>query len=326
MSEVPEFRLYGEGDPGLEEAIQPALALRPWSDLTGHEKEIALRELLNRGWLNDYSGECLITIEYLNRTYLRQCPGQRLHQIKPSHDRYDGNENERRRAAVADFKDIFLREPAEPLVLRMLSVFAKQYIDSSYYRSAAAGGDEETRKHQVDLAFEKFDRLANCINHIFEQFAVNQLVTRSGLVPRQDERITKELYVPTLVALSDPRWVSVSTDLAKAFDDYRHKNYPETITKAHSAVQRFLQILLGEEGKNAKGELGKLFKAAKDQGIIPVNRFTEPIIGAVLGFIPAERATNSTAKPAIKEAAPADALLMLNVVMVLLQYCLQNKR
>jgi hypothetical protein len=155
---------------------------------------------------------------------------------------------------------------------------------------------------------------------------VNQVVTRGGFAPRQDERITSEVYVPTLKALSDPKWSSVSADLASMFEDYRQERFAEVITKAHSAVQRFLQIAVGEEGKSGKGELAKLLKDAKDQGIIPNNRFVDPVIAAISGFIPSERATNSTAKPAMKVTTSSDATLMMNVVMVLLQYCLQNMK
>jgi len=87
--------------------------------------------------------------------------------------------------------------------------------------------------------------------------------TRNGFVPRQDNKITEEIYTPTLRVLADPKWKSVSIDLAKMFEDYRNENYPESITKAHSAVHRFLQILVGEEGKSGRGEVGKLFQKAK---------------------------------------------------------------
>lgn len=123
------------------------------------------------------------------------------------------------------------------MVFRMLSKFAESHID------------------HFDEAFNKFNQLANCLNHIFEQFAVNQLVTRNGFVPRQDDKITEEVYIPTLSILADPKWKSVSTDLALMFEDYREENYAEAITKAHRAVQRFLQVLVGEEGKSGKGEV-----------------------------------------------------------------------
>lgn len=329
MVKIPKFLLYGQDDLGTESSIQPSLALRGWDDLSESEKQIALQELENNGWLDSYCKEILETIEYLNYVFLRQCPGKHLHGIKPKHDHYRGgygNESERMQAALTDFQHIFLQEESAAMVFRMLSKFVSCYIDGYDYRRATESTDEGERKKLIDEAFEKFDRLENCLNHIFEQFAVNQVVTRNGFVPRQDEKITDEIYIPTLKILADPKWKSVSVDLAKMFEDYREENYPEVITKAHSAVQRFLQILVGEEGKNSKGEVSKLFKKAKDEGAIPINRFTEPIINVIQGFIPSERATNSTAKPALKDTTSSDALLMMNVVMVLLQHCLQNAK
>jgi hypothetical protein len=323
MSDIPNFALYGEGDPAVEEALQPSLALRNWSDLSKKEKTIALQYVFNSGWIDKYSPGCLAAVSYLNHTYLRQCPGKRLH-TTPS----DGGIEQfaAKEAAFEDFKDIFLNEQSEAMVLRMLSVFARCHIDQSDLGYAKKATQEAERNKNIADAFAKFDRLANCLNHIFRQFAVNQVVTRSGFVPRQDDRITDGIYVPTLKALADPKWAAVSVDLGGMFRDYREQHYPEVITKAHSAIQRFLQIAVGEEGKSGKGELAKLFKEAKDRGIISTNRFVDPVVAAISGFIPSERATNSTAKPALKDATPADALLMMNVVMVLLQHCLQNMK
>ncbi len=324
---LPKFLLYGENDPKVESNIQPQLALRNWVNLNDEEKQIAFQQLKNSGWVESYSREILQTIEYLNNAFLRQCPGKHLHAVQPQRDSYHGgygNESERMKAAITDFQHIFLREKSDAMVFRMLSKFAKSHIDHSDYRRATEAKVEEERKKLVDEAFGKFDRLANCLNHIFEQFSVNQLVTRNGFVPRQDDKITNEVYTPTLNILADPKWKSVSTDLALMFEDYREENYAEAITKAHGAVQRFLQVLVGEEGKSGKGEVGKLLQKAKEDGVIPVNRFTEPLVTVIQGFITSERATNSTAKPTIKDTTASDALLMMNVVMVFLQYCLQK--
>lgn len=322
---IPKFLLYGENDPKVESYIQPRLALRNWVNLSDDEKQIAFQQLKNSGWVESYSREILQTIEYLNNAFLRQCPGRHLHAVQPQRDHYHGgyvNESERMKAALTDFQHIFLREKSDAMVFRMLSKFAESHI-GGYYRATETQDDDE-RKKLIDEAFNKFDRLANCLNHIFEQFAVNQLVTRNGFVPRQDDKITEEVYIPTLSILADPKWKSVSTDLALMFEDYREENYAEAITKAHRAVQRFLQVLVGEEGKSGKGEVGKLLQKAKEDGVIPVNRFTEPLVGVIQGFITSERATNSTAKPTTKNATASDALLMMNVVMVFLQYCLQK--
>ena len=301
--------------------------LRKWGELSDEEKQIAFQQFKNSGWVDSYSKEILQTIEYLNRAFLRQCPGRHLHAVQPQRDHYRGgygNESERMKAAITDFQHIFLQEKSDALVFRMLSKFAEGYIDGFDYRRATETQDEDERKKLIDEAFDKFDRLANCLNHIFEQFAVNQLVTRNGFVPRQDDKIAEAVYAPTLQVLADPKWKSVNADLAQMFEDYREENYAESITKAHRAVQRFLQVLVGEEGKSGKGEVGKLFQKAKADGVIPINRFTEPLVSVIQGFIVSERATNSTAKPSTKDATASDALLMMNIVMVFLQYCLQE--
>lgn len=85
MAEIPDFTLYGENDPQIEEAIQPGLDLRKWSDLGYEEKKIALQYLIKKGWLRNRSPEILSTIDYLNHKYLRQCPGKNLHNTPPSH-------------------------------------------------------------------------------------------------------------------------------------------------------------------------------------------------------------------------------------------------
>lgn len=329
MFQLPKFQLYGQNDIGIEESIQPALGLRKWSDLGKSEKEIALQQLKNSGWLDNRSEEALQTIEYLNHYFLRQLPGKRLHQIprqdSSSYGRYN-NESERKEAAYKDFCTIFLNSESESLILRMITKFADCHINGMYYGWAEKEENEKEREEKIEEAFKKFDILSNCFNHIFEQFAVNMVFTRNGLVPRQDEKIAEEIYRPTLQILSDPKWKNVSNDLSKMFTDYREENYPEAITKAHGAIQRFLQILVGEEGKSGKGEISKLFKKAKAQDVIPVNRFTEPMINVFQGFITSERATNSTAKPALKSATSSDALLVMNVLMVFLQYCLQHEK
>lgn len=328
MSKLPKFILYGQNDPDIQESIQPRLELRNWGDLNKEEKTVALRELRNNDWLESHTSNMLRTIEHLNHKFLRQCPGKYLHALNPQYNYYSRHDSDYklREAAVIDFGNIFLQEQSDAMVLYMLSVFAKSYIDHNWYQRAEQAQDGEEREHHINSAFAKFDRLANCLNHIFEQFYVNQILTRNGFIPRQDNKIMNNVYIPTLGVLADPKWKAVSNDLAKMFEDYRNQNYSEAITKAHGAVQRFLQITVGKEGKSGKGEVSKLFQEAKSKGLIPVNRFTEPIINTIQGFIVSERATNSTAKPTLKDTTSSDALLMMNVVMILFQHCLQNTK
>ncbi len=260
-SEIPKFALYGEDTPAFDDSIQPTLDLRSWSDVPKEGRATALQQISNSGWATNEE-EIVGAIYHLNNTYLRLCPGSNLHSTPPTRDYSGGSSRAMREAAKSDFIRIFMEE-AEPLVLRMLSKFAQLLINQYSLEAAKKEVDSDKRTKYVSDAFQQLDRFANCINHIFEQFAVNQLMTRNGFIPRQDETIEQELYKPTLKALSDPKWGHVNKILALMFEDFREGRYPETITKAHSAIHCFLQILVGEPGTNAKGELGRLVKDGK---------------------------------------------------------------
>jgi hypothetical protein len=267
--EIPRFRLFGEGDPEVEHAIQPKLELREWDELDDNEKNTALLYFRNNGWLGRFSREVLGTIEYLNKQFLRECPGKELHQIQPTrgYERLSTNETDRMDAALEDFAQIFLQRPGV-MVHRMLSVFASCHIEHNTLKNAEKSQDTK-RKELVDSAFEKFDRLANCLNHMFEQFAVNQLVTRAGFVPRQDDLVTAEVYVPTLAALSDPRWKPVSNDLASAFGDYRNKAYPEAITKHTQPCNGSCRFLRATEARTARARSANCFNRRRSLARFP---------------------------------------------------------
>lgn len=322
-SEIQKFALFGENTPTFDDSIQPTLDLRSWTDVSKEERAIALRQIFNSGWMGRTQEDRIIgVIVHLNKAYLRLCPARNFHSAPQENDGYGNFDSATRKAAGQDFCRIFMEE-AEPLVLRILSKFAQLLVVESNLERAKKTLDSGKRAEYVRDAFENFDRFTNCVNHVFEQFAVNQLLTRTGFIPRQDETIEQELYKPTLKALSDPKWRPVNEILAPMFEDFREGRYPETITKAHSAVHCFLQILVGTPGTNAKGELGRLIKDAKTAGLLPTSRFTEPFLLNIQSFITSERAINSTAKPSLIPASSSDALLMMNMTLLFLQHCLQ---
>ena len=325
MTDIPKFQIFGENDPQISETIQPELGLRNWSELSKDEKDICHQQLLNDGWLIKNTGLISQTFDFLNHKYLRRRPGKRLHDIGPlvrvPHLSIS-NEKERNQAAYGDFNEILLTEESDALVLTTLSYFAMLLIDRRSHSLAKEAEDDKTRNEVVRKAFERFDLFSNCLNHIFEQFSVNMKLTRTGLIPVQDKEITERVYEPTLRFLADPKWETVSRSLNEVFAEFTDKNYPEVITKAHSTVQRFLQVLVGEEGKNAKGEVKDLLRTGKRNGLIPADQFSGPIVHVLQGFIVSERANNSTAKPAKIQASQSEVLLVMNVVMVFLQHCL----
>ncbi len=260
MTAIPNFKIYGENDPIIESPIQPQLDLRDWDSLQRSEKEIALRELLNRdrsfNSRPDIS-EVIVAIQNLNTRFLRTLPGKNLHERKL---------RDIRDVAWRDFYKIFL-EGRQELVLVMLSKLLSARIRTSLLDGVKETPDSKTKHEKINSAYGKFDSLANILNHIFDQFCVNIWVTRNGILPRQDDRITEDIYEPVLQALSDPKWQSVNDSLSGMFDDCMRQNYPEVLTKAHSALQGFLQILLGK-GKNGKGELKMLIACAKSEGFM----------------------------------------------------------
>ncbi|QQS58756.1 hypothetical protein IPN35_04085 [Candidatus Peregrinibacteria bacterium] len=320
---IPKFHIYGKDNPQVEYLIQAKLDLRSWEDLTKEEKEIILLQLSNNGWIKDYSTEILHAIKDLNYHFLRECPRKRLHKTPPQKEdrrRYD-LDYDQIRAATEDFKDIFLNKKSEPLIFRMLSKFAEGFIDHTNYRWAEEATEEEKINQYIKEAFSKFDRLANCLNHIFEQFSINALMTREGIIPRQDQKIAEDIYVPVIQLLSNPEWKAVNEELKSSFDNFHNKKYEDCIASAHNVVQGFLQILIhGEYGKNGSGELAKLFSEAKTEK----EKYFSEDFDFFKNFFSAFRANKSTSKPKKQSATSDDALLMLNVVMIFLQHGLSQ--
>ena len=322
MEEIPTFKLFSESNPEIIERIQPKLGLRQWKDIDEVEKQRMLERLMIDGFIDSTPPSVTGPIKYLNYKFMLVVPGKHLHDHLTYRDRDPLGEDS---AANKDFKEIFVHE-SQDLVFEMLSVFAKQFINSSGfdYEHAIKTENPEHRAEYIKRVFQRFDRLEKCINNIFKQFGVNMSLTRHGFVPVVDENIQEEIYQPVLQVLSEPKWKPVSADMEDMFNNYNAQKYPEVIAKASNATHRFLQILVGEDGASGKGEFGKLFTVAKERGIITNTRFIQNVITAIKGFIPEERNIKSSSKPSIEEATSSDALLVMHVVMVLLQHCLQN--
>jgi hypothetical protein len=79
------------------------------------------------------------------------------------------------RTAHEDFLDILFNDQSDKLVFRMLSKYAETYIERAYYKEAEESLEEQERRKYIDRAFNQFDRLAVCLNRIFDQFSVNAL-------------------------------------------------------------------------------------------------------------------------------------------------------
>ena len=317
MTKIPKFKLYGEDDETFSERIQRKLPLRPWSNLTEKERDIMYQDLVRADWIEESLIEVIDTVERLNFDFKRILPAIKTFKSYPDSSHYND-------AAISDFGRIFIAEESEDLALLMISLFARNLIDQVEIEYANKVENAKERENLLNGAYERFDKFANHLNYLFEQFSVNIVISRCGIIPKQDDRITKDIYEPTLEILSDPKWNSVNSILDEMFTYYQNQQYSEVITNAHNAVHRFLQVALGKNGNLGKGEFGKLFKQAKSDNLISNNSEIEDSVKSINGFLSSERAKKSTAKPTSHTANSADALLVMNISIVLIQHCLQN--
>jgi len=157
-------------------------------------------------------------------------------------------------AACQDFHAIFM-DQSESVVFELLSHYCRNLLPRSLDRKP--GEPDKSYERRIKGKLKEFERFANALNDVFEQFDVNVVLTRRGFIPRQDPRqdkmISEDVYEPVLSFLSDEKWKPVNNELSDAFKEYSDKEYSNSITHAISALQAYLQILVhGALHKNYK--------------------------------------------------------------------------
>ena len=173
--------------------------------------------------------------------------------------------------------------------------------------------------------WEEFDRFAKDLNEVFTDFGVDVYLTRQGFIPRQDEKIIKEIYEPVLQFLSNPKWKEVNRILSDSFDEYSKntpRGYSNCITYTVSAIQAFLQILV--YGKTSKGSISDLIATGQKKDLIPNDFFTKQIFKNMESIFAKERKDKGTAHPNKEYADEKIARTILNLAMVFLQHCIQK--
>ena len=154
------------------------------------KKKIILFEDLRKSlWFERHPRNLVDSLKQLNYCFKRILPARNIFDfdlsVPPQSQRLFS-------AAITDFKNIFVYSDSEDLVLCMISMFADGLISKSSLESVQESEDFEERKRLVTSAFRTFDIFARHLNYLFDQFSVNIVISRSGMVARQDDRITKE--------------------------------------------------------------------------------------------------------------------------------------
>lgn len=298
-----KFKLWSETNPSIKEILRPNLGMRSWDNLTNEEKDIIWRHFINKGWFNA-DKETYWVVYYFNEDNKARAFCKHILNHGGPH-LFDGPRECCTNEARLDFHHIF-HEESQNVIYELFSYYIKSLQKITY-------------KELLPVFKDLFNNLSN-------QFGLNILITEDSLIPKQDERIIKDIYQPILSYLSDKKWEKVNEILSDAFSDYR-KNTPQgysgCVTKTISALQAFLQTLINGKIGGVNG-INNLVKQAQEKKLIPDDKFSSEIFKNIDTILMKERGKSGDAHPKLEYANEKNARLVLNLVMIFLQHCIQK--
>lgn len=331
------FQLWSKRKPEILTELKPDFGLRSWDDLSEDEKHLIWKHLewhfFNKResngvrWENQY-----IHHEFYGR-YTEDKDKKRMRifdsiismniDYKAKNYAPSFLESNTLDSACQDFSDIFMKM-GENVVLELLSYYCKSLLEEKTVGGPSKNEDESDHdfaKRTLKWRFEELDNFAKQVNAVFGDFGINVVLTRQGFVPKQDETIMEEIYIPTLRVLSDKKWAKVSEHLSEGFTKYREKDYSTSITSTISAIQALLQIIVN--GKIGSGDISKLIPQAMSKNLIPDDPFTQLIFKNMESVFAKQRKMSGVAHPRLENPSEGNARLVLNLAMVFIQHCLQ---
>lgn len=331
------FKLWSSNNPDAVEKICPALGMREWNDLKPDEKQKIWAHFFNKDWF-DESNLVFYAIKTLNERYKPRSYGQRLLEHGGPHFEEHGRPHFEIAPGVGlylkscclettagDFKRIFLNENQD-VVYEMLTLYVLRSIDISFIEKIDESEEESRKNEIINRAYEEADKFSRDFNDIFEQFSLNVVLTRNGIVFRQDKKITEEIYVPVLSYLSGKRWSPVNRDLTDAFRKFQEKTpqgYSGCITHAISALQGFLQVMVYD--KTGKGDISDLIPEAQKKGVIPSDSFSTKIFKDIQSILMQQRQESGDPHPKKEYANERSAKLVMNLIMIFIQHCITKQ-
>ena len=340
-----EFKLWSELNTGAKTALKPDMGLRNWDSLSVVEKASIWNHLEfqffdNRLVYDSFNDQSLYTnkANFFYRFLEPDADRKREHieyAIITLHNLYKVNAytknfiKERSRFNVyADFYFIF-SEQSSNVVFELLSLYCKhliQTIKEYYFRSKAENESQEDFDNlKNEWQINEFNKFADAVNETFSDFGLNVYLSQNGFIPKQDEKIIKEIYEPVLKSLAAEKWKEVNLILSDSFYEYR-KNTPQgysaSVTHTVSAVQAFLQILI--VGKTGSGDISKLLLQGQASGHIPNDMFSKEIFKTIESVLMRERQETGNAHPKKEYATEGNAKMILNITMIFIQHCLST--
>lgn len=301
------FKFWSDSSKAALSTLKPKFSLRQWADLSDNEKDTIVRYFLNKGWFDTgFDNKTFSAILDLNEKFKVKSYGRETlnhggpHYFESMGPGYRGQKDCCYSFAQTDVIRILMREHSD-VVYELLSIYASHLEE----------------RHLT--AFK------NLFNDISEQFHLNVVMTEEQFVPKQDEKITKEIYEPVLAFLANKQWAAVNSDLRDAFTDYfksTPEGYSSCVTHAISALQAFLQIQV--RGEIGKGKIGNLLTEAVKKGVLQENHLAHNLLKNLFDELMKERQAVGDAHPKDRYADEKVARLVLNLVMCALQSLIQN--
>lgn len=236
------FKFWSETSSESKKYLKPDMGLRSWNYLNIGEKEKIWhylewyffdsqikeqREIMSGiKRFYDFYGE------YSEKEYKQKTIQESISYLNENYKAKSFAEtylkNPSLNTACYDFHDIFMNQ-TEVVVMELLSAYAKFLYDFTKNDDYIYRAEKETQrdflKRKIKNEYKFFDAFSKRLNDVFLQFGIKYCLTRDGFVPRQGEKIIKEVYEPTLDYLSDSKWRKVNEILSDAFSDYA-KNTP----------------------------------------------------------------------------------------------------
>lgn len=309
------FQLWTQVNTVAQENLKPNLGLRSWSELDQEDKRKIwhhLNNVIHGGGIHEI--RTYLAIYELNRLYKARAYAKQFLQTPD------------RSSAKSDFYAIFFHEE-DDVVLELLSLLGQAILaernDPKDFRSKFKDETEEGFNELLTRwQYQNFDAFAKQVNDVFDHFGLNITVTRMGIFPKQDQTITKEIYEPVLRILSNKKWAAVDRDLRDATKKYQEGDYSASITHSASALQAFLQMTV--YGKTGKGDIKDLINIALSRELIPNDVFSKEAFKNLESSVMSERRKKGNPHPKKEYADEKHARLILNLIMVFMQHCLQK--
>ncbi len=295
------FKLWSDANRTAKERLSPQFKLRGWDDISYDDRRNILQHFEHYFYESESAGYSQYVLVVSNVCRKAFNVLNSLHKVEPIAKNYLHYKTHL--SAENDLLFIF-QEGTEDIFLEFISVFINIVLVEPWI---------------VENRW-RIDTFKDDLNDMFCQYNINVQISHDQIIPRQDDKITEDIYEPVLEILSNKKWKEVSLQLNKAFASFRDQKYANAISETVIAIEAYLSIKL--YGKIGNGTLGQLITEMKNKHIAKDSTLSLSFIQLIKPLYARARKEMGNAHPSVNDSASSDeALLMLNLAMIFIQHC-----